>query len=347
MKKLLRLLAPVLLIIATIFTLSSCDDDKNSDDTSEICQHQWVEADCLYPKTCRLCYKTEGEALGHNFSNATCTEPQICKNCNLKKGTPLGHDWGTPTCTTSRTCCVCFAVDPNSEPLGHNYYQGECMTCGEDDPDYIELTLTSTTYSINLEDDCYVAYITMTGGESVTCDIEDTVIVNCEWGEWDGDTIPLIFYPISNGQTSVTIFIDNTDVKIEIDVIVESNQSYKIQRMSALGIDAAYNSAKFPSTLHMSRVTYEDIVNGYGDSITRMVIECYATNSFGGYSYIYIVVLCCEYETNYLDLEWDDLYFSINAYNSNPGMCDYTLDNKTAMNAYRNLINNPKDIPYD
>lgn len=326
------------------------------------CNHQWIEADCLYPQTCRICHQTQGAALGHSVVIDKALAP-TCTNTGLTEGAhcsicdkvvveqevvdTLEHNWGNPTCTTPRSCCDCFTVDPNSEPNGHSYMDGECIICGADDPEYIALTLTSTKYDINLEENSDIAYITMIGGETVTYDIDDTSVVRCEWGEWDGDVIPLIFHPVSNGQTFVTIYIDNTNIKIVIDITVDSQQNKKLQQMSALGIETAYNSAKFPSTLRLSRVTYEDRINGYGDPITRMVIECYATNSFGGYGYIYVVVLCCEYETDYINLEWDGSYFSTSAYSNSPGLCDYTLDNEIAMTAYKNLIDNPKEIPYD
>lgn len=37
-------------------------------------EHQWKEATCTEPKTCTVCGKTEGEALGHHYVNNVCTE---------------------------------------------------------------------------------------------------------------------------------------------------------------------------------------------------------------------------------------------------------------------------------
>lgn len=54
--------------------------------------HTWDEATCSKPKTCSICGKTEGEALGHKWRDATCTEPQICSVCNRTKGEKLGHN---------------------------------------------------------------------------------------------------------------------------------------------------------------------------------------------------------------------------------------------------------------
>lgn len=74
----------LLLILAICFSavLSGCG-----------CDHQWAEATCTTPKTCTLCEKTEGEALGHNkgewetgveatiFSAGTRIRP--CTNCGM------------------------------------------------------------------------------------------------------------------------------------------------------------------------------------------------------------------------------------------------------------------------
>ena len=79
--------------------------------------HTWNEATCSKPKTCSICGKTEGEALGHKWRDATCTEPQICSVCDQTKGEKLGHDpdkWSTikeATCTAvgekEATCKRC------------------------------------------------------------------------------------------------------------------------------------------------------------------------------------------------------------------------------------------------
>ncbi len=181
----------------------------------------------------------------------------------------------------------------------------------------------------------------------------DSSMIDVEWGDWIGWLTTLDITPVRAGTTTIKITSDeNPDVNVTIEVEI-ANQELTLandtilQRMAALGIDTAYNSAKYPSTLHLNIVTYEDMVNGYGDLITRMVLRCYATNSFGGYGDIYVVVTCCDHETTYINDEWDGYYYSTAAYNSEPGMCDNILNNDVAMNAYKTYIRNPKEIPYD
>ena len=60
-------------------------------------EHDWTAANCTTAKTCSICGKTEGSALGHDWADATCTTPKACKRtgCTATDGSPLGHDWDT------------------------------------------------------------------------------------------------------------------------------------------------------------------------------------------------------------------------------------------------------------
>lgn len=60
-------------------------------------EHNWTAANCTTAKTCSICGKTEGSALGHDWADATCTAPKTCKRtgCTATDGSSLGHDWDT------------------------------------------------------------------------------------------------------------------------------------------------------------------------------------------------------------------------------------------------------------
>ena len=60
-------------------------------------EHNWTAANCTTAKTCSICDKTDGSALGHDWADATCTAPKTCKRtgCTATDGSPLGHDWDT------------------------------------------------------------------------------------------------------------------------------------------------------------------------------------------------------------------------------------------------------------
>lgn len=97
--------------------------------------HDYADATCTTPKTCKTCGATEGEALGHDWADATCTTPKTCKTCKTTEGEALGHQWGDANCTVAKTCKVCNATE--GEALGHNYDAGVCTRCGdlEEKPD--------------------------------------------------------------------------------------------------------------------------------------------------------------------------------------------------------------------
>ena len=60
-------------------------DCSNSDNVP----HTWADATCDAPKTCSVCGKIEGEALGHNWVDATTEAPKTCSVCGKTEGDKL------------------------------------------------------------------------------------------------------------------------------------------------------------------------------------------------------------------------------------------------------------------
>lgn len=61
-------------------------------------EHTWAAATCTEPKTCSVCYKTEGEALGHSWDeNSTCT---VCGKSNKITDIQVSHPNMTTTGNT-------------------------------------------------------------------------------------------------------------------------------------------------------------------------------------------------------------------------------------------------------
>ena len=100
------------------------------------CEHEWSDATCLAPKTCRLCNITEGKALGHDYDAATCSTAKTCKRCRSVAGDPLGHDYGEADCSNPQMCLRCDAT--KGEPLGHTFNAGYCDRCFEKDPYFFD-----------------------------------------------------------------------------------------------------------------------------------------------------------------------------------------------------------------
>lgn len=69
--------------------------------------HNFADATCTKPRTCKDCGETEGEALGHDYQPASCTQPSRCSRCLKSDGTALGHDWQEATYDAPETCSLC------------------------------------------------------------------------------------------------------------------------------------------------------------------------------------------------------------------------------------------------
>lgn len=105
-----KLLAIIVSLIMLITVFSSCG-----------CEHEWTEATCTTPKTCKLCNETEGEPAEHNWTDATCDTPKTCKDCKETSGEPAGHKWLDATCYNPKVCKNCDATD--GEALGHDWLE--------------------------------------------------------------------------------------------------------------------------------------------------------------------------------------------------------------------------------
>ena len=127
MKKLTLILLSVLMIVTLAACGNKCEQhvyDDCADTECNVCgetrdsMHSWKDADCLTPKTCTVCGKTEGSALGHKPAedDGDCTTPVKCKNCNqIAVSGNQTHTYGTITytwaddyssCTAMRKCTV-------------------------------------------------------------------------------------------------------------------------------------------------------------------------------------------------------------------------------------------------
>ena len=79
-------------LVATYETLDGenrYDVESNELTLGEEHVHEWVEATCTAPKTCKTCGATEGEALGHDWKDATTEAPKTCTRCGTTEGEKL------------------------------------------------------------------------------------------------------------------------------------------------------------------------------------------------------------------------------------------------------------------
>lgn len=152
-----RFVLAAILVSILAFCLTACG-----------CDHEWKDATCTAPKTCKLCEATEGEVAAHQWEAATCVAPKTCKDCGATEGDVAGHVWEDATCTTAKTCKSCGETE--GEPLGHQWADATCTeaktctVCSEKDGE----ALGHTTESWNVEKE---ATCTELGSESSVCGV--------------------------------------------------------------------------------------------------------------------------------------------------------------------------------
>ena len=130
-----------------------CDKTDTIADAGSKKAHDYADATCDAPKTCKSCNATEGEALGHEWGeytsneDATCTadgtKTAKCTRCDktntiADEGSKIAHSYGewhvtTPaTCTTdgarARECSVCGSPDTEViDAPGHDFLPATCL----------------------------------------------------------------------------------------------------------------------------------------------------------------------------------------------------------------------------
>lgn len=110
----------MLFVLCLVFTsCGECEhiyDDCADTECNECAEkrdsmHSWKAADCVTPKTCEVCKKTEGKALGHDWITPDvdlCEVQSTCLRCGATDGENKEHtsvDDGD--CTTEEKCTAC------------------------------------------------------------------------------------------------------------------------------------------------------------------------------------------------------------------------------------------------
>ena len=92
-------------------------------------RHDWAKATCKDPMTCKDCGKTFGRPLHHSWKKATCESPKTCRHCGKTVGRALKHDWAEATCKSPKTCKDCGkTVGTAHKAVDHNR-NGRCDKC--------------------------------------------------------------------------------------------------------------------------------------------------------------------------------------------------------------------------
>ena len=91
--------------------------------------------------TCSKCGDSYSETIAkltHNYADATCTAPKTCKSCGATEGKALGHTWVIETGAAQKHCSVCGTVAPNDSAEHQHTWQDAtcdlpktCVSCGQ------------------------------------------------------------------------------------------------------------------------------------------------------------------------------------------------------------------------
>lgn len=167
------------------------------------CKHDFTEATCEAPQTCKECGKTEGEALGHDWLDATCEESEHCSRCDMKRGDPAGHKWTDATCDTAKTCSVCNAVE--GEPLGHTWEEATtedpmfCTVCQITEGEPLDTDPRFTTASTKELQGKWVTYVNVDGEMMGLPDFEEVLEM-------------AMYAEFSNvGEMAITVGVENEE----------------------------------------------------------------------------------------------------------------------------------------
>ena len=155
---------------ATCSSPSTCK--QCGETTGKKKDHTWNAATCLAPKTCKICGTTSGASLAHNYSATTCTQPKTCKSCGKTLGTKLEHSYAAATCTQPKRCVLCYTEVGSS--LGHNWSQATCLA-----PKTCKRCNTTTG---SLASHMYIAATCTKASTCITC------------GKTNGSRLPHLYY---------------------------------------------------------------------------------------------------------------------------------------------------------
>ena len=200
MKNLKQFFTFSLLIIALCVFLGSCGEcehiyDNDCDASCNECgeerevNHNWKDATCEKPRTCKICGEEEGSPNGHSWVDGGCAGPRRCAICGKTSGVASSH---TPNaddgdCTTPVCCAECGSVI--TEALEHTsgeytvFEDGHTVACGNEGCTHVSEKLPHVTTGIIGEDKlerCECGYILADHGHVH----ENTVLKHDENGHW-------------------------------------------------------------------------------------------------------------------------------------------------------------------
>ena len=247
----------VIMVIALVFCLAACG-----------CKHEWAEATCTAPKTCKLCEATEGEVKAHQWQDATCIAPKTCKDCGATEGDVADHVWTDATCTEAKTCSACAATE--GEALGHQWVEATCTeaktcsTCAETEGE--ALGHTSGSWTVEKAATC-----TETGSESSTCNVCKETVTR---------EIPIAEHIPGEWQVTVKATVSSTGKETQSCTVCGKNLETRSYELPPFDIKPLKSKSNFKyDEFTKSWKYYKTYTKNYSDATENITIILFSEDN--------------------------------------------------------------------
>ncbi|HWT73103.1 MAG TPA: trypsin-like peptidase domain-containing protein [Mobilitalea sp.] len=127
----------------------------------------------------------------------------------------------------------------------------------------LKYSTESTDVTISDQTIIYITDKKLDSDESLVYSIGDTDILNCEWGDWDGDNCALLLDPVGVGSTTVTITSTNSSQKLVINVKVNKEPDSRPADAKELTAKEIYSKCS-PATVELQVTTSDGDYIGSG-----------------------------------------------------------------------------------
>ena len=255
--------------------------------------HDYADATCTEPKTCKDCGATDGEALGHkggtatctaqavcetcgegygeliphDYADATCTLPKTCRDCGATDGEALGHKGGTATCVDKAVCDVCS--EPYGEPLGHKggtatcTVKATCEVCSEEYGDFAFHTVDKGVCTV-----CSAVLPTV-GLEGVDMETSHTGGGAANKDKlFDGDKASTGIYTVGDKEYSPEAVGDYLQITFKNEIYLKEIAIWQVGNWSYAEV---YFFAADGSLLYKESIAFDNVLEGAGDSKAKYI----------------------------------------------------------------------------
>ncbi len=122
--------------------------------------------------------------------------------------------------------------------------------------DQCRFSTDSTNLEIFDQTIIYIKFKDLKSDETISVDSGDADIVTCKWGEWSGDTLPLLINPKKVASTTVTISTNSGNDKLAINVKVIKKPTTRDKKAKVLTAKEIYQKCA-PATVELQVTTID------------------------------------------------------------------------------------------